>query len=238
MGFTHVQGKEQDSVGSVTSLVIVLPSTPTPGNVICIAINWSDTISAVTVKDSNNNSYTLSTSTPFVGSVGPVGLAYLLSAPGNATATITASWTTSRSAVMWAEEFSISGGTASYDTDNTANGTAAAIATPTISPALTGSLLWATAQVQNAVTHPTADEAVGSWVGAHGGISPAFATMTEYLLSSAAGSNAVNFTQSPSGAFDGIVLAIKFTASGGIFEHGDYLPPKPTSIDSNVTVWQ
>src|SRR5437762_1540350 len=112
MGFTHVQGNraEEASGGSGSSVSVVLASAPTQGNLVCVGINWLtvSTLTSIAVKDSNNNVYTVTPSSPTAFLTGPGGsaLAYLLSAPANATATITATWASLNPAcIIFADEF-------------------------------------------------------------------------------------------------------------------------------------
>ena len=80
------------------------------------------------------------------------------------------------------------------------------INTPSITPTNPNSLLWASTQGANNITHPTAGEVVGPWTGAAGGIAAQFETMSEYVLS-ASSNTPVNYTQSPSGTWDGMAVA-------------------------------
>lgn len=205
--FTHVQTKA-GNCGSNTTCSLVLTSTPTTGNLVVYGVVFVTTISALTVKDSNNNTYTVTPNSPEIGFSGCANcreyLAYLLSAPSNATATITATWTGSSASTVFADEFSSTGGAVSFDNDVTGSGTGTAVNSPTITPAGSGELLWAVVQPANDITAPTAGSSQGVWTG--GAIQNSSAS--EYDLS-AASATAVNFTESPTGGWGAMAMAFK-----------------------------
>jgi len=210
MPFTHSQGAHTGS-SSANSLSVVLTSNPVAGNVVCVGLIVASTISALSVSDSNSNTYTVTPSSPFNAAAGTVALAYIV-APSNATKTINLSWTaTATFCAAWAEEFTVSGGTPSFDKDATGSGsTGTAINSPSISPTGNGELLWATANPGSTITAPAADATAGVWTGAHGGIDSTTGAMSEYDLSSS-GSVAVNFTQSPSSNWTAMSMAFKIS---------------------------
>jgi hypothetical protein len=190
----------------------------------------------MTVKDGNSNSYTVTPDSPstYEGTAGQVWLFYLLSAPANASATITASWTTSVSCAIFASEFSYSG-TASYDIDAAAyTGTAGTtINTPSITGAGSGELLYSAAAAGGNVSAPTAGNTLGGWTGA--GINATSGDAAEYILSSSGSSTAVDYTQS-SGTWSAMAMAIKVAvAFPGDEDFWAGLKPAPS--DSPVTVW-
>jgi hypothetical protein len=195
--FTHVQG----AVGykpSSSPDTITLGANPTLGNLVCVGITTlGSAITAVSVKDSNNNAYTITPNSPSAlqSGAGQVWMAYLLSAPSNASKTITISYTGSVSVGAWADEFS--GGPFSFDKDVSAANSVAGttVNTPTLATAASGELLYAAAGVNGDISAPTAGETLGSWTGAGGAITAG--NMSEYDLS-ASGTVAVQFTSSPS----------------------------------------
>lgn len=198
MSFSHSQG----AVGSVnpgTTFNIVLTNNPANGNVVAVGLAFNTaSISSLTVKDSANNSYTKATNAPYTSSAGNAYLFYLI-AGGTATKTITVSWTTSAICAGWADEFTVTGGTATFDKDTGGSQTSSgggAITTPSITPTNGGSLLYAIADLIGSVggiTSPTAGGTAGLWTGAAGAIT--LGSMAEYDLS-VTGAQAVNFTDS------------------------------------------
>jgi hypothetical protein len=243
MSFTHVQGKVAATAGSgsPTTLAVVLNAAPTAGNLVCVAFCPGVSVTGLTVKDANNNSYTVTPLSPstFQTGCGQVWLAYLLSAPANASATINLSWTTTaQTAPAWVDEFSFTGGSAAFDLD-VANNTGVAgttINTPSITPAGAGELLFAGAAAGGTISAPVAGGAStnGVWTGAAGAITSG--DMAEYRLSSSSGATAVNYTQS-SGAWSGMAMALKIVASFTPDE--DFSSSlKMQFSDPAVSVWQ
>jgi hypothetical protein len=214
MSFTHVQGKViSQFVSSVTTLSLVLSSAPTTGNLVCVGfLAQAQNVSALTVKDSNNNSYTVTPNSPATqSSCGAAFTAYLLSAPSNASATITATWTTASNAAIWADEFSYTGGSAVFDKDLAGTGTTGTtINTPVLVPAGAGELGYVQGLAQGSISAPAAGATLGSWTGSAGAITNG--NMAEYALNLSA-STAADFTQS-SGAWAAMGMLIKIVAGG------------------------
>ena len=218
MAFANIQGAFGTSVASgASSWSVTLSAAPTLGHLVIASVyyynpNYSP-LPTITIKDGNSNSYTLSPSSPYqpsgaAGSNGYIYIAYLLSAPSNATATITVTvtpaLTTSAYAVVRAEEFSYGSGTLSLDTDIGGHGTSATtINSPSITPAASGELLYAFGIPSNAIT-----SANSPWTQDSAGIDDN-GDDGEYILSAASGSTSVNFTQS-SGSGNWFVLATAF----------------------------
>ena len=203
-----------------TSQNLVLSAAPTTGNTVTVEACPSVAVTSLTVKDSNNNSYTVTTNSPSTvqSGAGQCWSAYLLSAPANASATITASWTTTATTPMFADEFSCSGCTIAFDKDAKANSSVAGttINTPSITPTNSSELLYAGAAAGgtiSAVGSPWTQNADivrnGDWA--------------EYDLS-ATGATSVNFTQS-SGTWSAMAMAFTVTASGGCTQ-----PPTMTTL--------
>ena len=125
-------------------------------------------VSNVYVSDANGHHYTASPHSPFTTPLNSTRntattyFFYLLNAPSNASKTIYISWTTGIDAVAWADEFSSSAGTSSFDTDigatDTHSGTA--INFPSITPAGSNELLYALT-LPYAVTAPAAGRVLG-----------------------------------------------------------------------------
>jgi hypothetical protein len=219
-GFFHVigasiPGASQPSSG--TTATVVIPQNPRPGDLVCVGIMGGHGLTLGTVKDSNNNSYTITPNSPSSAhdaTAGSIWLAYLLSAPANATGTITATFSagTISTADMWADEFYMgSGASAVFDKDAVGSGsTGPTINTPSITPTQTGELLFAHA---NCDAHVTAIN--GSWIQGDGTLqSPAF-DGAAYILSSSSGATALNFTENGS-AWDSMAMAFSLSAGGAV----------------------
>jgi hypothetical protein len=169
-----------------------------------IIITYSGgSVIGLSIVDSNSNPYAITPHSPAPlittpGTTGATYLAFLLPAPSNASATITATWTgtTGTSGVqVFADEFSFTGKCV-FDIDIAATNTtgAATITTPSITPTYgAGELLYSVAGSTGTITAPTAGATLGAWTGGGGGISDG--DDAEYILSSAAGATAVDYTQ-------------------------------------------
>jgi hypothetical protein len=209
--FTHSQGAV-GCAGASSPCNIVLTNNPATGDVIGCAVT-SSTASAITsitsVKDSNSNSYTVTPLSPstFLSGAGQVWLYYLI-APSNATKTITVTYTASNdTAAVWCDDFTVSGGTATFDTDaraETASGSSCN--TPSITPAQSGELLYAALAPESSVTAPASGATLGVWTGSGGALTNN--NMAEYTLS-ASSATAVNFTCSSSGGWSAMSMAFK-----------------------------
>jgi hypothetical protein len=235
----HVQGAVGTNAGSVTTFTVVLPVNPTQGNLVCVGATFqsASNISGLTVKDGNNNSYTVTPGSPSanIAGTGYTYLAYLLSAPANADKTLTLSWTTASTGPRaWADEFSLGGRTASFDKDAAAtapSGTGTTINTPSITPTGSGELLFACAAAEQTITAPASGATLGVWTGSGGAIT--VGNMAEYDLSASA-ATAVQFTQSPAGGWSVMAMAfILFTPDEDYWKG-----PAPRPVDPDITVWQ
>ena len=211
MAFTHIQGTSASFAVSELSQAITLGAAPGNGHLVCYGIIITYTggsITSLSITDGNNNSYAVTPNSPAPlttqggGTTGATYLAYLLPAPANADATITATWTgtTGTSGVqVFADEFSFTGHCI-FDVDAEATSTVASttITTPSITPTYgAGELLYSVAGSTGSITAPAAGATRGIWTGCGGGISNG--DDAEYVLSSAAGASAVNYLQSSNG---------------------------------------
>jgi len=211
MAFGHVQGNAVNGAAGTTS-TLTLGAAPTIGNLVVAVFQIiPTTITGFGIKDANNNVYTLTPKSPFTTTNPGVTqyFAYLSPAPANATAAITASWTTAATYFnFWLEEFSVPNGQiAIFDNDITANNTVGgtAINTPTVTPSgIQGQLLYTAVAPGGVVTAPIAGGTAGVWTGAAGGI--VGGNMAEYDLSATA-AQAVNFTQAPTNAWNSMGMA-------------------------------
>lgn len=198
--WSHIQSCHA-SGGNATNIACVLSANPATGNTVVVEFGiLLTTATGVACKDGNNNSYTVS-GTIATNSTGPLAEygAYLLSAPANANATITCSWTGSSGFdEIFAGEFKDTGGTPAFDqvvaspANSTASGTT--INVPSFTPAVAGSLAYCSAFPNNSVTAPISGGTQGIWTGDNidnGG--------AEYSLSTAASAQTCNMTDSSSG---------------------------------------
>ena len=217
MAYTHIQTATQTEVtGGANTLTITLPVAPTAGNLVVVGMEGGGSLAGLAVKDLNNNVYTLTPKSPWTGSLGFNAIAYLLSAPANAAAGITATWTTgSGNTFANADEFS-GPGLWQFDNDTNANGTSSGttISTPTISPTQFD-LLYAMGQFSPShPTAPTNGSTVGVWVGSHSGIF----VLAEYCLG-ASTPTGVNYTTASGNGWS-IIAACFYTPA----------PPVPPTI--------
>ncbi len=217
--FNHVQGVGVNQGTQVNTFSLALGAAPTPGNMVCVGICIEQQRSTgLTVVDGAGNSYNVTPNSPsaYVGApflptggsntqAGQIWLAYILSAPANANKTLTFTWTGNpTTADAWIDEFSFTGGPAYFDYDTQGTnfisgidvGGLAISDTPVLRPRYTGELLYAASCVAVAgnYTLPTAGgpSENGVWTGSGGGIQDG--NMAEYVLSSAAGPTAVDFS--------------------------------------------
>jgi hypothetical protein len=116
MAFTSVQSANGRATNT-QSWETTLPAAPTRGNLVVVGLMWYDGTAIsplpVTVSDVNGNPYTVDPtfSNESQDTAGFAGIAYMLSAPANAAAQITVTW--SRGATVtatWAREFSVTAG--------------------------------------------------------------------------------------------------------------------------------
>ena len=187
-GFTHIQGKLTSAAHASPYTITALTSNPTPGNAVICGMYFSSTsFSAVSVHDSNSNAYTNSGSSPLTYSAGGYGMsaAYVLSAPSNATNSLTFTWTGgSTGSVIYCDEFHDGSGTATYDKDGTTTSHASGytLNLPSVTPAVSGELFYNYACVlSGSISAPTASAVLGSWTGSAG--APFQYCMAEYNLS-------------------------------------------------------
>jgi hypothetical protein len=197
-----------------TTLTATLSQAPSSGDVVCVGVTYTNSnlitpTPTPTVSDSNNNAYTLSPNSPAVFNGGGssdvfVYLFYLI-APANATAAITVTFPilgSSGATDMIVDDFTVTGGSAYFDHD--APGFDNSNSTDSITmPSITvpsGELLWFFCNVTsatNAVNSPWTLGALETSIG----------SATGYILSSSAGSTAVNATQNSAGSYAAVAGA-------------------------------
>jgi hypothetical protein len=233
MAWTHIQSLGATTAAAVSTFGITLGAAPTVGNLVCFGIIVTcntGVSSALTIQDSNGNTYTLSPSSPAAqvtqtggagggGMTGSTYAAYLV-APANASAVINATWTngTTSGVQIFVDEFHSSLPGITFDTDGAdANATGAINqTTPTVTVNHgAGELLWSISGSTNTYTAPTAGGTLGVWTGNGGGIQNG--DIAEYDLSGPAGTTGVAYTQPAVYGWSGMVMAFYnsgFSGSG------------------------
>jgi hypothetical protein len=217
MSFTHSQATASTStLGSQTSISAVLTNNPASGDVVCVGVAWGDGSTtnlpaSISVQDANGNAYTKSTNSPDNNNAntGVVYNFYLANAPANASKTITATFSNPGAggfAEITADDFAVSGGTASFDADAKGSGTGTTANTPTITQVGAGELFFFYMTTQNGTSSVNAPWTQGAIT--------AFSDATGYLLSSS-GNQAIAATIT-SGLWDAVGMSFKITAAGGV----------------------
>ena len=196
------------SVTTGTTVACTLPSTITNGDVVLVHVLHFVGLTLNSVQDNagSPNTYTKACSSTNDASAGSSCFAWFI-ASGTTGKTITATLSASCTACsIDVNEFGVSGGTASLDTSNaTGNGTGT-VNTPSITPAGSGELYFATC------ADATSCVAVGgSWTACPHTLG-SFLEECEYQLS-VGSATAVAFTGTTSNAYDSTIIAFKFTAS-------------------------
>lgn len=218
MGFGYVQQKSVTNNTGFTTISLTFTSPPTPGNLLICAITQNaSTLVGLTVKDNNNNAYS-------VGIAFGAGMLvyYLLKAPSNVGQTITATWTSPTSSffAMTIVEFSVTGGTAAYDNNASSSGTASGnnITLPQISAAQTGDLLFASASVATGIQNPALGATLSGWTGS--GVT-GNGDCTEYILSSVSALTNVAYTDSTANdSYNSVAVSFKFIPSAALQRGG------------------
>jgi hypothetical protein len=150
MSISHAQATASGTAnGASTSVSAVLTNNPALGDLVIVSFFWfngaNGNPASLTVADSASNSYTKSTNSPAQAGGSAAGHAYvfyLLSAPSNATKTITATYTDPGSGgatEILADDFTVTAGTVSFDQDIAGSGgTGTTINTPTVAISSSG----------------------------------------------------------------------------------------------------
>lgn len=209
--FAYIRGSLQANSGSGTSCVVAVSGgAPALGTLVeySLAIVYTGTApTSFSVHDGTPNTYTATTSTPLSGTLGStkviIGKWYYV-AGASTNNTVTGSWTNNAaSSACWIDNYSITGGTYSFDKDvagsaTTCSGTTAN--TPSINPTNAGSLTVVVGiDTDNSFTAPVASGTLGVWTGTQGGPEVNYTGgNTEYKLATT-GSTAAQFTCGGSG---------------------------------------
>lgn len=195
-----------------TSLANNLPSTPAIGSVLCATFIWFDgagnSAGTLSIKDTNNNAFTLAPSGPAdqrPTTAGVIYNAYLI-APSNITNGFSATWTNSGVCDFEIEEFSVSGGTAVFDTDTIGTGSSGtSITSPTIGAA-SGSMIFASGAADHQVS--TVDSPFTQVLA---GTANQFSEGVGYLLSGS-GSTQITMTMNVSSGWAAAMMAFKISS--------------------------
>lgn len=212
--FTEVQGNFGSIASSGTTVAVTLTSNPATGDAVaCAVIGFPTSLTISSITDGNSNAYTVTPNSPSTaqgGSARIIWLAYLLNAPSNANKTITATFSGSITfaSVIRCDQFHRSSGTWTFDTDVVGSGTSAPpVNTPSITPSVSGELLYAGLTIANAADVTGVG---GSWTQSAGGIDSSNKFhLTEYILSAASGATAANFTLSGTANWNSMAMALK-----------------------------
>jgi hypothetical protein len=203
--WSHTQATAVATGGAVTSLNVVLTNNPATGHTVYIGVVDAASVSRTfTVKDANNNAYTVTPSSPNnsrLANAGEVGIAYLLSAPANASKTITVTWSgVLIGANVYADEFTDANScTRSFDTDAVANAGIGSPNAPSITPGQANELFYSVVSGQDNMTVVNAP-----WTGTISASGDA----AGYILNRSTAA-AVNYTQNSSTNWVSIEAAIK-----------------------------
>ncbi len=212
MGFSHVNSANASAAGTQT-ISVNLGNLPVAGELICVSLMTAVVVTGLTIKDGNNNSYTISPNSPFTSgsTTWKLWLAYLTFAPSNADSVITATWTSATtSSRMIGTNFSVNGGTAAFDSDafngfTTVNTTS--FTGVTVVASKDHSLAWITASSFGSSNAPSDDGDLGIWTGA--GIIASL--ISEYDLDFS-GSQACQFGSASAVAWSGLGMTFTFTS--------------------------
>ena len=219
----HVQGNSGASgaAGSRTVSVTLVNPVAAGDFIVCGLSGAEPTNTSLTsIKDQAGNSYAVSPHSPtaYLSGAGMGWGAYNLAPPaGNTTVTGTLAAASAHATqyILHCDEFSAVGGTATFDKDavNSNAGPGTAMNLPSISPSVSGSLLYALGNPRWNIT------GCGSpWVCGGNGIQPSTGfglggTAAEYIKS-ASGTIPIGFTQNQSGTWSAVVMSFTITAKG------------------------
>jgi hypothetical protein len=240
----HVQGNSGASgaAGSRTVSVKLLNPVAAGDFTVCGLSGAEPTnTSLISIKDQAGNAYALSPQSPttYLSGAGMGWGAYNLAPPaGNTTVTGTLAAASAHVGqyILHCDEFSSGGGTAAFDKDavNSNAGPGTAMNLPSISPSVSGSLLYALGNPRWNVT------GCGSpWVCGGSGIqtSTGFGlggTATEYITN-ASGTIPIGFTQNQSGTWSAVVMSFQITSKGAAPTIVTQPAPNTVSVGQTAT---
>ena len=240
----HVQGNSGASgaAGSRTVSVTLVNPVAAGDFIVCGLSGFEPTnTSLISIKDQAGNSYAVSPQSPtaYLSGAGMGWGAYNLAPPaGNTTVTgtLAAASVHVGQYILHCDEFSSVGGTLTFDKDavNSNAGPGTAMNLPSISPSVSGSLLYALGNPRWNIT------ACGSpWVCGGSGIQPSTGfglggTAAEYITS-ASGTVPIRFTQNQSGTWSAVVMSFTITAKGGAPTIVTQPAPNTVSVGQSAT---
>ncbi len=206
------QNATTDFPTGATSRNVVLTNNPTTGNLVVVLFTsgFSTLIAGLAAKDSSNNSYVLTSKSPFLANVQNAAILYLKNAPANATKTITVSWTSGTGVAgdIWALEFSGVDTVSPFENDATGSpASASTYTTPSYTTLNDGDLLVSAAGSGGTIS------GVGTPFTAATGIPTAQGEGGEYFIQTTHGAQAVAYTLSVNGS--GAVIIAAFKAASG-----------------------
>jgi hypothetical protein len=209
--WTHRAGQStvNSTSSSVTTLSITLAANPTTSDLVVCGMAFPSAISALSLKDSALNSFTISSGSPHTGLVHSY-LAYILSAPGTATKTLTATWTTASSAIISCDEFIDSvPGHQTYDATagdafkGSGTGSGTTINLPSFTPTTHGELAFGIVlDSSGLITAPTTGATLGAWTGAAVGT---LGSSAEWSLSVSSATAAQYTANTSSAVYDAMI---------------------------------
>lgn len=198
-----------------TIVSVTFGSAITPGDLIACGILFYDgtaTPANVTVADSNSNAFVTESHTSGstnMTTAGQILQAYMISAPSNISTNIIATFDKDMGAgvaAMWCDDFSVTGGTASYNTGAFSSGFGA-INAPTAVAGTSNSLFY------NVVSDAADVGTVGGvWTANEGG--KQFGNWAAYAVNQSS-NVAANWTGFSVDIWNSLVMSFSFTSSGG-----------------------
>ncbi len=213
--FTHIQGGQGAEVTSGTTVTLTAHTgwtTPTAGNaVLCRVSIYSNSLTISDMRDANNNIFTVTPGSPSnaTSTAVQVFMAYRFYDGGDtpsATITATASSAISFVSVLMCDEFHRSSGAWSFDTDAVGHESVGegVVDRPSITPAVTGELLYQGADSEGTATITT----ITSPFSPAGGFTGIDRHGAGYVLASS-GTPSASMTLSTTATWNSMVMAIK-----------------------------
>jgi hypothetical protein len=207
------QSGYNDSSSSVSTLTVTLTANPTTSDLVVCGLAFPTAISGLTLSDSASNGYAITGGSPHHSIVYSY-VAYLLSAPGTATKSLVATWTTASAVLINCDEFVDSTpGHQAYDStagdafQGTGTGSGTTLNAPTFTPSTAGELAYGfVLTVSGTITAPTTGATLGSWTGS---TVDSLGSGAEYALS-VSSATAAQYTDSASSAnYDATIAGFK-----------------------------
>jgi hypothetical protein len=211
--FTKVAGQSaKATVNSGFSVTATLAAAPIQGNLVIASMHFFGNPNVGTyilsIRDANNNLYTPTPNSPsfYDPNIGQMFLALMLSAPYNATAAVTVTFSNViATATLVLDEFSCAAGVAALDNGIIdVGGPSSTVSTPIVPVTHTADeLLYASCKTSSFDINGVG----GAWTASPSGIPPSDNILEEYILSASA-NTAVNFSQGSSSNWTSIGVSI------------------------------